>query len=160
MAAGAVFNVSTHILGGNISDSTTWQSSPLSELNWSNCTAITEYRAEVINIENENGPNLSFRRGNLGKLDGYLNASIPEGWDRPTNPIHLTAWFFDVMINTNFVDDPEWLAASDALDASIVGRCRPEFCSKLGVQGDPDVLGPGVSQRSRSLRVPCLGSIH
>lgn len=129
-------------------DNNTWQSPALSQLNWSDCTAITDYFAEVINILNENDSNDLLSLGNLGKLFGFLDGVVPRDWPPAPNLLFMASWFMYVWENPYFENETEFTAAWDTLDYVLDNECRMELCGKLDIQGDPDVSGPGVSQPS------------
>lgn len=135
-------------------DHVVWQSPALSQLDWSNCTAITEYWAEVINLLNEPNPSDLDVYGNVGKLTGFIDSVVPEDWPSPPSVLFATSWYAYMWSNNLWENNTEREEAWATLDSVLQNECRWEICANLDVQGDPDVSGPGVSQPSHTVRVP------
>ncbi|KAK7751187.1 hypothetical protein SLS62_006871 [Diatrype stigma] len=152
MATAANFTVSYNSLLSW--DNSTWQSPALSQLDWSDCAAITDYWAEVINIMNENDPNDLLSLGNLGKLYAFLDGVVPPDWPSPPNLLYTASWFMYVWENPDFENDTDYNAVYETLSNVLDNECRMELCEKLNIQGDPDVSGPGVSQPSHMIQPP------
>ena len=128
----------------------TWMAPSLADLVFSDCTAVTEYYGDYIDLINKNDTGVDFT-GDLRKLANFANALVPSGWEPPDNILHLPLWYFYIRRGDNLNANEEYNAFRNNFDRSLgdKDKCQPQLCDKLDIKGDPDVSGPGVSGSSQ-----------
>lgn len=118
----------------NASVSASWSPPPVSELNFSDCTAASAFYADYLVSYNDE----TFDVGYSATFN-FLRSLVPSNWTQfELTDGDLLLWYQSW--NESIRDD-----ILNATAATAVSGCKREMCGFLPLEGDPDLAGIGVS---------------
>lgn len=129
---------------------------PFSQLNDTpDCDATTDYFANSVLLVDEGTYLTNWKLGDIGITSHWLDSLIRSNW----TGLHgvddyeeiLMVWYYGVWQNETYLNDTRGIERDAYI--SILNRTQvaaytcdnKKICNKLGVRGDPDVSGIGVS---------------
>lgn len=118
----------------NSTVSASWSPPPISALNFSDCTAASQFYADSLVAHYDETVDIGY-----SVTFNFLRSLVPSNWtDSEVTDGELQLWY-------QSWDEDTLGDIYDRTADTAIGRCNREICQFLPLEGDPDLAGIGVS---------------